>query len=170
MINAPGPSFIEFAFFWYFLSINIVYSVLLVLGMLSIYRRRKELRAEKLTNILHSNSLPEITFIIPMYNEEESISGCIQSILNLTYRYKQIIAVNDGSEDQTLQVLQKQFDLVPIPQYFKNEIPSTPIRGVFRSKSHPELIVIDKPHVGKYDGVNVGVNACQNLYFISVDA
>lgn len=169
MIDEVLPSPIEYSIFWYFLSINIVYSVLLFLGGLRVYQRRKELSVEDFTSILHSNSLPEITFIIPMYNKEKTICGCIQNILNLTYRYKQIIAVNDGSEDDTLQVLKKKYDLTPIPHFFTEVIPTQQIRGVFRSRSFPEIFVIDKAHAGKYDTVNVGINACENPYFIAVD-
>ncbi len=105
-----------------------------------------------------------------MYNEAENICLCIESILNLTYRYKQIIAVNDGSIDNTLEILKKQYDLIAIPQFFQNSLPTQPIQAVYRSRSFPEIVVIDKLHAGKYDTVNVGVNACQNPYFIAVDA
>ncbi|MBS3904819.1 MAG: glycosyltransferase family 2 protein [Simkania sp.] len=170
MMNKINPASIEMVFFWYFLSINVVYSILLFLGAIRVYQRRKELSVEDFTNILHSNSLPEIAFIVPMHNEAKNICGCIQSILNLTYRYKQIIAVNDGSKDNTLQVLKEQFDLVPIPHFFAETIPAQPVRQVLRSRTVPELLVIDKPHAGKYDAVNVGVNACENPFFIAVDA
>jgi cellulose synthase/poly-beta-1,6-N-acetylglucosamine synthase-like glycosyltransferase len=170
MINETTPSPLEWSFFWYFMSINIVYSVLLLLGAVSVYLRRKELSVENFTNLLHSNCLPEITCIVPMYNEEKNIRLCIQSILNLSYRYKQIIAVNDGSTDNTMEVLIKTYDLVSIPQFFKTTSPTQSIQGVYRSKTFPELIVIDKLHAGKYDTVNVGVNACENPYFIAIDA
>jgi len=170
MINEPVYSPIEWIFFWYFMSINIVYSVLLFLGAIYVYKRRNELSVEDFTQILHSGSLPEITFIVPMYNEEKNIDGCIQSILNLSYRYKQIIAVNDGSTDNTLDILKKHYDLVKTPEFFNQTIPTQTIIAVYRSRSSPELVVIDKGHAGKYDTVNAGVNACQNPYFIAVDA
>lgn len=170
MINEMIPSPIEWILFWYFMSINLVYSVLLVLGAISVYKRRQELSVEDFTHILHSNALPEIACIVPMYNEAKNICLCIESILNLTYRYKQIIAVNDGSIDTTLEVLKQRYDLVAIPQFFQNKLPTQPIRAVYRSRSFPELMVIDKLHAGKYDTVNVGINACQDAYFIAIDA
>jgi cellulose synthase/poly-beta-1,6-N-acetylglucosamine synthase-like glycosyltransferase len=170
MIYESQPSVAEWLLFWYFMAINIVYTLLLLLGGVQIYRRKKELSVEDFTYLLHANVLPEITCIVPMYNEEKNIQGCIESLLHLSYRYKQIIAVNDGSTDQTLPLLKKTYDLIPIPQFFKSIIPTAPIREVYQSRSFPELIVIDKDHAGKYDTVNAGVNATPNPYFIAIDA
>ncbi|WP_170937592.1 glycosyltransferase family 2 protein [Terribacillus saccharophilus] len=50
----------------------------------------------------------DLCFIIPAYNVEDFIEDCIDSILNqkTTYSY-QVIVVNDGSTDQTAQILKK---------------------------------------------------------------
>jgi len=170
MLQESTPSSLELSLFWYFLGINLVYTMLLTLGALGIYKRRKELSVEDFTTILHSNTLPEITFIIPMYNEQKNIMGCLRSILNLSYRYKQIICVNDGSIDETLSFLKKELDLVKVPNFITPVIETTEIIQVYRSRKYPEIVLIDKPHKGKYDTVNVGINACQDPYFIAVDA
>lgn len=170
MIRTSPLSLYESFFFWYFFSINIIYTFLLILGIFNVYKRRKELSVEDFTNILNSNTLPEITFIIPMYNEEKNILGCIKSIQNLSYRYKKIICVNDGSTDKTMAVLKKAFDLVEIPDMLDKQIPQGKLLGVFRSKTNPEILFLDKEHKGKYDANNAGVNACQSPYFIAVDA
>lgn len=48
-----------------------------------------------------------ISFIIPAYNAEKYITRCIESILSLTYEKYEIIVVNDGSEDSTLEKCNK---------------------------------------------------------------
>jgi len=166
----PWTFWTDLFFLWYFSAINVVYTLLLFLGMIRVYLRRKELNIEDFTNILHSNSLPTICFIIPMYNEEQNISATIQNILHLTYRSKQIIAVNDGSDDDTLQVLKREYKLVLIPQFYQESIPTEQVKQVYRSQSNPELIVIDKRHQGKYDTLNAGLNACEQPFFLAVDA
>jgi cellulose synthase/poly-beta-1,6-N-acetylglucosamine synthase-like glycosyltransferase len=170
MLQQSTPSMLELSLFWYFMGINIVYTLLLLLGSIGIYKRRKELTVEDFTTILNSSALPEITFIIPMFNEEKTIMGCLRSVLGLTYRYKQIICVNDGSTDQTLAILKKELDLVKIPNFVQNILETKNIIQIYRSKTNPEIFVIDKEHAGKFDTVNVGVNACQDPYFIALDA
>lgn len=47
----------------------------------------------------------KISVIIPTYNTEQYIKGCVESVLNQTYKNVEIIVVNDGSTDNTLKVL-----------------------------------------------------------------
>ena len=51
---------------------------------------------------------PLISVIIPVYNVEKYISECLESILNQTYKNIEIICVNDGSTDNSLEII-KQF-------------------------------------------------------------
>ncbi len=48
-----------------------------------------------------------ITIIVPIYNAENSLERCIQSILNQTYKNMQIILINDGSTDNSERICQK---------------------------------------------------------------
>lgn len=173
MVNERIASFFNWFdpfFLWYFSAINFVYALLLLLGSIYIYSRRKEISIEDFTRILNSNSLPEITMIIPFYNESEYLLKAIENILNLSYRYKQIIAVNDGSEDDSLEILKEKLELVEIPQFFKEPLPTQRIRAVYQSKSHRDIIILDKEHGTKFDANNAGINACTNPYFICIDA
>jgi len=47
---------------------------------------------------------PMITVIIPAYNEEKVISKTIESVMEIDYPKKEIIVVDDGSKDKTLQI------------------------------------------------------------------
>lgn len=160
----------EYFFIWYFTIVNIVYAGLLFLGSFIVYNRYKELRSDDLTAILRSNSLPEITFIIPAYNERKEIFSAIHHILNLSYRYKKLIIVNDGSIDSMFPYLQRKLELVLIPKFYKEPLPTAPILGVYQSKRYPDIMVIDKAHRGKFDAVNAGINACSNPFFVINDA
>lgn len=48
-----------------------------------------------------------ISIIVPIYNSEQYLDKCIQSIINQTYRNIEIILVNDGSTDNSLSVCEK---------------------------------------------------------------
>jgi hyaluronan synthase len=55
---------------------------------------------------------PLISIIIPVKNEEDNIENCVQSVINSSYKNKEIIVVNDGSTDKTpniLEQLKKEF-------------------------------------------------------------
>lgn len=157
-------------FLLYFTAINVVYTILLIIGAAIILRRRKEISVEDFTNILRSNTLPEITFIVPAYNEAPRIMSIVENLHHLSYRYKRIILVNDGSTDDTLQILLQKLVLVPIPLEFKKILPSKPVKTVYRSLLYPEVIVIDKENGNKYDALNAALNLCKTQYFITVDA
>ena len=50
---------------------------------------------------------PLISVIIPVYNVEEYLRQCLDSVINQTYENLQIIAVNDCSTDSSLQILEE---------------------------------------------------------------
>ncbi len=49
----------------------------------------------------------KVSIIIPCYNQEEKIGRCLDSVLNDKLKEKEIIIVNDGSTDKTLEILKK---------------------------------------------------------------
>jgi len=157
-------------FLWYFSFINIAYCILFIFGAIKVFGRKKELKNEDLNSILQSDSLPEISFLVPAYNESQDIITTIDNLLNLTYRYKQIIVINDGSTDNTFELLQNKYQLIQIPNHFKQVLPSKPVRGIYQSKLFQEIVVIDKENGEKYDALNAGLNICNNHYCITIDA
>jgi hyaluronan synthase len=50
---------------------------------------------------------PLISIIIPVKNEEDNIENCVQSVINSSYKNKEIIVVNDGSTDKTPNILEQ---------------------------------------------------------------
>ncbi|MEH7464169.1 glycosyltransferase family 2 protein, partial [Bacillus thuringiensis] len=51
--------------------------------------------------------VPKVSIIVPVYNCEEYLSNCIESILNQTYKNIEIVIVNDGSIDQSEKIINK---------------------------------------------------------------
>ena len=49
---------------------------------------------------------PLLSIIVPMYNAENTIADCIESILKQTFKQFELILVDDGSQDNTLNICQ----------------------------------------------------------------
>lgn len=56
----------------------------------------------------------KVSIVIPVYNAEKYLDECITSALEQTYKDIEIIAVNDGSKDRSLEVLKKYSDKIKI--------------------------------------------------------
>src|SRR3989344_8981820 len=64
----------------------------------------------------------KVSVIVPAYNEEKVILGCLESLVKQTYKDMEIIVVDDGSTDATLQMLRrasKAFDVKIFSQEHK---------------------------------------------------
>ena len=50
---------------------------------------------------------PKISIVIPIYNVEKYLSNCIESITNQSFQNYEMILVNDGSKDSSLEICYK---------------------------------------------------------------
>jgi cellulose synthase/poly-beta-1,6-N-acetylglucosamine synthase-like glycosyltransferase len=157
------------AFLVYFIALNGVYLLLNVLSTLSL-RRINRLRELNELPQTHTTLEPPISVLVPAYNEATTIAATVRSVLQLTYPEFEIIVINDGSRDSTLEVLQREFALLPFPEAYRIQLPTETVRGIYRSTTHPQLRVIDKANGGKADSLNAGINASRYPLFCGVDA
>lgn len=63
-----------------------------------------------------TGTLPKISIVIPVFNGEKYLDECIKSALNQTYSNIEVIAVDDGSTDNSLKILKKYSDRIKIIQ------------------------------------------------------
>ena len=115
---------------------------------------------------------PAISIIAPAHNEEKTILDNVYSLLGIYYPNYDIIVVNDGSTDDTLDKLIDEFRLEPVPFIDFKKVPSKPILAVYKSvdERFSQLTVVDKVAGGhKADSTNAGLNVCQSPYFVSTD-
>ena len=155
---------------FYFLILNGTY---LLLTLISFFSLRQHRMMQKITyegHIFRSEFYKPISLIIPAYNEESTIVETLFSALSLSYPEYEVVAVNDGSSDETLAELKRAFSLQPSARDFTYEVPCQEIRQVYRSLTHPHLVVLDKINGGKSDALNAGVNVSQFPIFCNTDA
>jgi len=118
----------------------------------------------------HERYEPPVSVIMPAFNEEATIAAAVRSILQLEYPELEVIVVNDGSRDGTLEALTREYSLVPFPEAYRRQIECEPVHAVYRSTTHPNLRVIDKDNGGKSDASNAGINAARYPLVCIVDA
>ncbi len=89
------------------------------------------------------NFEPKISIIIPCYNEEKNIAGCIESINRSNYKREnlEIIAIDDGSTDSTAKILKKY-----------------------------NIKIIKSSHLGKPEALNLGVKEARHEFILALDA
>ncbi len=113
---------------------------------------------------------PPISVIAPAYNEELSITQSVKALLALEYPEHEVIVVNDGSKDATIDVLKRDFELVPIDRPQVAALQVTRILAIYRSRTHRNLIVVDKENGRKADAVNAGIGFAQTPLVCVIDA
>ena len=154
----------------YFVVLNVGYTLMSVFTFLGVLRYRYVLDAYNPEEALTSESLPSITLIAPSYNEESTCVESVRAFMNLDYPNFEVLVVNDGSTDATLERLRSTFDLQPAPRPPLSDLSTEPVRQVYRSRIHPHLWVIDKENGGKADALNAGINFCETPLFCAMDA
>lgn len=129
-------------------------------------------RPVALAKIATDRAVPGVSVIMPAYNEENVITHTTVSALAQEYPHIEVIVVNDGSKDATLQVLIDHFHLEPYdtdpPQ---GPIPTERIHVIYRSRTEPRIVVVDKaPSGAKADNSNVGINIASYPWVVVMDA
>ena len=87
--------------------------------------------------------MPKYSIIVPVYNSEKYLDDCLKSIFNQTNQDYEVICINDGSTDKSLDILNK----------YKNDI-----------------IIIDQDNRGLSVARNNGVKKASGKYLLFVDS
>lgn len=154
----------------YFIVLNTVYLGTSLFAFRALRRYALRMRTLDLNELVTSAGAPSITLLAPAFNEEATCVESVRSLLTLDYPHYEIIVVNDGSEDRTVERLVEAFNLVPAPRLPTAHIDTTRIRQVYRSRRHPNLWLLDKENGGKADALNAGINYCRTPLFCAMDA
>ena len=154
----------------YFAVVIPFYGLLVVAALWASARYRRLLKSQPMFRFLRSPLTPPVSILVPAYNEELSISESVRSLLQLEYPALEVIVVNDGSSDRTLETLCRDFAMIPAVLAWRPELPCAAIRGLYLSPQEPRLLVVDKENGGKSDALNAGLNFARSPYFCTVDA
>jgi cellulose synthase/poly-beta-1,6-N-acetylglucosamine synthase-like glycosyltransferase len=161
--------FVTWFVFCYFIALNGGYLLLNAFALRALRLKGQELVIADLPRA-YSGLEPPVSILVPAYNEEATIAASIRSMLQLSYAEFEIIVVNDGSKDSTLEVLKREFGLLPFPEAYRRRIPTAEVRQVYRSTRYPNVRVIDKVNGGKADSLNAAINVSRYPLVCGVDA
>lgn len=157
--------------FFYAITISIAYVLLAIFSARALNHYMKKNKFVDYNNILTSPLSPSVSLIAPAYNEEKNIVENIRSLLSVHYNNIEIIIVNDGSKDNTMQAMIDAYHLQKVDYYVNNQVPCKEILGVYKSsnKAFKKLVVVDKENGGKSDALNAGINVAENELITCID-
>jgi cellulose synthase/poly-beta-1,6-N-acetylglucosamine synthase-like glycosyltransferase len=163
---------INFNYFiiYYVLVINFIYFIQLILAAFNLSDYVKKIRYSDYKKYITSDNMIPISILVPAYNEQETIVENIKSLISLNYPKFEVIVINDGSKDETLNRVIQEFDLKEVHQPVRYRINTNKIRGIYKNLDIPNLIVVDKENGGKADALNAGINISNYPIVTSIDA
>jgi cellulose synthase/poly-beta-1,6-N-acetylglucosamine synthase-like glycosyltransferase len=148
------------------------YAMLAIFSMIAVRAYARKDNFEQDTTLLSSPLAPGITVLAPAFNEGMTIISNVRSLLTLSYPKYEIIIVNDGSTDNSLQQMIDEFELVKVDFAYHAKIQTQPVRGIYKSNNpaYAKLMVIDKVNgKSKADASNAAINAAAYDYFVCTD-
>jgi cellulose synthase/poly-beta-1,6-N-acetylglucosamine synthase-like glycosyltransferase len=154
----------------YFFLANGTYTVLMLLSLGSVWLHNRRLTYQGLDELRESVVTPPVTIFMPAWNEQAVIVDSVRSVLRTDYPSLEVVVIDDGSTDATLERLITTFRLVKMDLIYRPRLKTKPIRGFYLNPRIPNLLVISKENGGKPDALNVGINICRTPYFCTLDA
>ena len=88
---------------------------------------------------------PKISIVIPIYNVEKYLSNCIESITNQSFQNYEMILVNDGSKDSSLEICYKY------------------------KKNNNKIKIVNKENGGLSSARNAGIKIAKGKYIVFID-
>lgn len=157
-------------------SYGIIYLTLyLFLAVVSFYAIKVYSNAKysiKDSAILKSNHVLGVSIVAPAFNEGVNIVYNVRSLLALNYPKFEVVIINDGSTDDTLEKLIREFELVKVDFMYDAKIATKRIRGHYKSSNpvYSKLLVVDKENgKSKADASNAGINSAKYPLFLCTD-
>lgn len=148
---------------------NMFYLMLLCISGVALMRRPPVERFGLLWQRYADDTLP-ITIIVPAHNEELTITHNVRSLLALGYPSIELLVVNDGSTDKTLDVMRSTFGLEPAVRDAQMILTHKLVRGIYTTPTEQRLVVIDKENGGKADAMNCAINFARSPLVCVIDA
>lgn len=166
------PDYYENYILLYALLLFFLYMFLSISAFVAIKRYKRKNHEMDDVLLEEPGLAPWVSVIAPAFNEEKTIIVNVKSLLTLNYPNYEVVIVNDGSNDRTLNLLIEEFDLIPMEYYYHEKIKTRSFDMVYKSRN-PELaklrVATKENSRAKADALNVGINLSKHPYILCVD-
>jgi cellulose synthase/poly-beta-1,6-N-acetylglucosamine synthase-like glycosyltransferase/peptidoglycan/xylan/chitin deacetylase (PgdA/CDA1 family)/spore germination protein YaaH len=132
----------KFIFYLFLSAIFLALGRIVLIGILAV----RQFMGDKKERVAPTAPLPAVSIIVPAYNEEVTAAATIESLLKLEYHNFEVLFIDDGSKDNTYEVVRAAYD------------------------NHPLVRVLTKPNGGKASALNFGIAQAKNDYVVCIDA
>ncbi|MDA8314010.1 MAG: glycosyltransferase [Actinomycetota bacterium] len=154
----------------YFIVANGFWTALFVAAASQMLQHRRASAGEDSHWLLSSSILPRVSVLVPAHNEATTVGESVRALLTLEYPNLEVVLVNDGSTDETLETLVRHFELQAIHPIYRHVVATKDVRALYRSELYPGLVVVDKENGGKADSLNAGLNLASGVLVCAIDA
>jgi cellulose synthase/poly-beta-1,6-N-acetylglucosamine synthase-like glycosyltransferase len=163
---------IELPVLIYFLAINTCYLLLIGFAAWDLVHHRRRAQHSGHDETVASQLAPGVSVIVPAYNEEAGIVTSVQAMLALRYPRHEVVVIDDGSTDGTVDRLRSAFDLVSVERELPTDVPTRAavVDVLVPRNGRTRLVLVRKENSGRSDAVNVGINAAAEPLVAMVDA
>ncbi|MEN6584814.1 MAG: glycosyltransferase [Sulfuricella sp.] len=159
---------LQWFFLLYFVAYNGSYILLNLRSLFSLLRYRREQEVAMPGDGEARDEVP-ISLIVPVCNQASAAVAAVHAMRHLDYSAFEIIIVNDGSDDETLDVLLREFSLVPFPEAYRDRLQTRHVKSVYASTEYPNLRLVDKEKGGRADAINAAINCARYPLYCGVD-
>jgi cellulose synthase/poly-beta-1,6-N-acetylglucosamine synthase-like glycosyltransferase len=152
-----------------YFGLDVLVNLVFLVVFLVVYRRPSPSIPQS-TIVSRQSDDAGVAILVPAYNEAATVADSVRSLLALDYPKFEVIVINDGSKDATLEVLTREFKLQPEARDYVDLLGTAPVRAVYRSGLDVRLLVVDKPNSGKADSLNMGLALTEMPLVVTVDS
>jgi hypothetical protein len=118
-------------------------------------RRRQEL--VDIVTIARSELTTALSVIVPAHDDASEIVPAVRALLDATYPTLEVIVVDDGSQDGTIETLRRAFSLVQVDRVPRTRLRTERVIGAYASPLDARLLVLAKEPAGRADALNTGL-------------
>ncbi len=167
---ASALGWLQWPLLAYMIALNGIYLTLIIAGSGVVHRYVTLRPLRDYGYVARSPLSMPVSILVPAHNEQPTIVASVMALLESQYGKLEIVVVNDGSTDGTLDALVEAFGLVEVERVPRSGLRTQDIRQAYLSSLDPRVVVVDKVNGGKADALNAGINFAQYPLVCAIDA
>lgn len=160
-------------FFMYYIFIYaVIFFISTIYSVLELNEDKRKMKYLNELSIDSKDNYIPVSILVPAYNEEETIVDCIDSLLYLDYPQYEIVIVDDGSKDNTYDMVINKFGLRKVARPIRRVVKCKKEKEIYERvvKNNIKITLVKKENGGKADALNMGINISKYPLFVSLDA